>query len=274
MRSIMSKMKKCVCLAVLAAFVLLTVHLVRETRRLRSQVQQLEEERRRTAIAAIGPGLIGISDEEKERMVDIYRDIAQAYTTRDMMAMRIAMLRLPSTSDHLTWDMRPQVEKPLAEAFNDTFLRTTKLLDFDTPAQLAEFLKANIEVALFFGNVYTRQKCFSAASFMESLTFQRLKQYEEKFAKEGKDEFRNVSAKALAFWTAWVESPYGFIRQHARWEFRVSTEYVKILKPERTMSRDDAAKQSYGLAAALFKPTGYTPTWLSEYAVKQPCDPL
>ena len=102
------------------------------------------------------------------------------------------------------------------------------------------------------------------------MTFQRLKQYEEKFAKEGRDEFKDVAEKALAFWTAWVESPYGFIRQHARWEFRVSTEYVKILKPERTMSRDDAAKQSYGLAAALLKPTGYTPAWLSEYAVKQP----
>ena len=100
------------------------------------------------------------------------------------------------------------------------------------------------------------------------MTFQRLKQYEEKFAKEGRDEFKDVAEKALAFWTAWVESPNGFIRQHAVWEFCVSTEYVKMLKPERAMSRDDAARQSYGLAAAMFKPTGYTPAWLSESAVK------
>ena len=93
-----NKMKKYVYLAVLAAFVPLTVHLLRETRRLRDQVQNLEEERRRTAVAAIDPGYVGVSDEEKEKMTGIYRDIAQAYTNRDIMAMRIAMLKMPSVN--------------------------------------------------------------------------------------------------------------------------------------------------------------------------------
>ena len=97
----------------------------------------------------------------------------------------------------------------------------------------------------------------------------RLKQYEEKFAREGKDELRNVAAKEITFWTAWIESEAGFTRQYAIHEFRLNTDYAKIVKPERAMSRDDAARQSYGLAAAMFKPTGYTPTWLSEFAVKQ-----
>ena len=263
-------MKKYVYLAVLAASVMLTVHFVIETLRLRNQVQHLEEERKRAAFMAIDPGYVGVSEEEKERMIGIYQDIAQAYSNRDIMAMRIAMLKLPAVNDHLSWQISPQIEKPLSAALDNTFLRTEKLLDFDTSAQFDGFVKSNIEVALFLGGVYARRKCFDIASFMESLTFQRLKQYEEKFAKEGKDEFKDVAAKALAFWTAWVESPNGFIRQHARWEFRVSTEYAKILKPERAMSRDDAARQSYGLAAALFKPTGYIPAWLSEYAVEQP----
>ena len=174
-------MKKCVYLAALAAFVLLTVHLVRETRRLRSQVQQLEEERVRAAHAKFVSAWVDITDDEREGMVNIYRSIAQAYTNRDIMAMRIAMLKLPAASDHLSWQLRPLIEKPLTVAFNDNFLRTAKLLDFDTSEQLTEFLSANIEVALFLGDVYTRQKCFSQASYVESTTFLRLKQYKEKY---------------------------------------------------------------------------------------------
>ena len=86
-------MKKCVYLAVLAAFVLLTVHLVRETRRLRSQVQQLEEERVRAAHAKFVSAWVDITDDEREGMVNIYRSIAQAYTNHDIMAMRIAMAK-------------------------------------------------------------------------------------------------------------------------------------------------------------------------------------
>ena len=266
-------MKKCIYLAVLAAFVLLTIHLVREKQQLRGQVQQLEEERRRAVVAVMDQGLVGISDAEQERMTGIYRDIAQAYTNRDIMAMRLAMLKLPEVSDHLTWETRPRVERPLTVVFNNTFLRATKLLDFDTSGQFAEFLKANIEVAMFFGDVCLRQKRFEMASYVETMTFFRLKQYKEKFDKEGKGEFRDVAAKALEYWTAWVESPHGFTRQQVRWEFRVSTEYLKILKPELAKSREKAAKHAYCLVKALFKPTGYTPAWLSEYAVKKPTAP-
>lgn len=269
-----NKMKKYVYLAVLAAFVPLTVHLLRETRRLRDQVQNLEEERRRTAVAAIAAGWVGISEDEQEKLIGIYRDIAQAYTNQDIMAMHIAMLKLPEVNDHLTWQISSRIEKPLFALFNDTFLRTTRLFDFDTQAQFDGFVKSNIEVALFLGGVYARRKCFDIASFMESLTFQRLKQYEEKFAREGKDEFREVAAKALSLWTAWIESPKGFTRQKAIWEVRTSTEYAEILKPECALPREKALLSARKNAEAMLKPTGLAPAWLSEFGDKQPCDPL
>ena len=229
-----SNMKKYVYLAVLAASVLLSIHLSCETRRLRNQVHQLEDERIRAANAKFRAGCVGVSDGEKEKMIGIYRDIAQAYTNHDIMAMRIAMLKMPSVNDHLTWQIRPPIESPLTVVFDKAFRLAPKLSDFDSPVQFEKFVKANTEVALFMGGVYARRKRFEFASSYETLTLERLKQYEERFAKEGKDEFRNVAAKEIAFWTAWI------------------------------------ARQSYGLAAAMFKPTGYTPAWLSEYAVKQP----
>ena len=266
-------MKKYIYLAVLAASVLLAIHFFRETRRLSYRVWQLEMERRRTAAAVMDQGLVGISADEKERITDIFRDIAQAYTNRDIMAMRIAMLKVPSINDHLEWDVRTDVRKPLYEPFHDEFLFVKKLSDFDSPEQFAKFIKANTEMALFFGDVYARQKCFDYASHAEITTFLRLRQYEEKFAKEGKDELRDIAAKELEFWTAFIESPRGFTRQYVHWDVRTSTECAAIIWPKHALTRDKAMEQARKLAETTLKPTGLTPAWLSEFskmAVEQP----
>ena len=260
---------KYVYLVVLAALVLLTVHLFRETRWLQDRVQQLEEERVRAANAEFRAGCAGVSDGQKEKMIGIYRDIPQAYTNLDIMAMRIAMLKLPPVNDHLTWQIKPPIESPLTVVFDKAFRLAPKLSDFDSPVQFQRFVKVNTEVALFLGGVYARRKSFDFAASYEILTVLRLKQYEEKFAKEGKDELRNVASNELAFWTTWIESWQGFTRQYANHEFRLNTAYAKVVKPERAMSRDEAARQSYGLAVTLLKPTGYTPAWLPEYSIKQ-----
>ena len=267
-------MKKCVYLAILAVSILLTINLLCETRRLRSKVQQLEDERVRAAHAKFRAGCVGVSDSVREEMFGIYRDIAQAYTNRDIMAMRIAMLKMPSVNDHLTWQIRPPIESPLTMVFDKAFRFASKLSDFDSPVQFERFVKANTEVALFLGGVYARRKSFDFASSYETLTFLRLRQYKEKFEKEGKVELKNVAVKEIAFWTAWIESREGFTRQYANHEFRLNTDYAKIVKPECALPREKALLSARKNAEAMLKPTGLTPAWLSEFGDKQPCDPL
>ena len=176
-------------------------------------------------------GWVGVSVEESEQMTGIYRDIAQAYTNRDITAMRIAMLKLPPVNDHITWQIRPPIEAPLTIVFDKAFRLKTELSDFDSPAQFT------------------------------------------KFAKEGKNELRDIAAKELEFWKAWIESSRGFTRQYANHEFGLNTDYAKIVKPERAMSRNDAARQSYGLAASALKPTGLSPAWLSGFRPDAPNAP-
>ena len=248
---------------------LLAAYFSHETRRLRDRVLQLEGERMQAAHAKFSPGWVGVSDEERDRMTGIYRDIAQAYTNRDIMAMRIAMLKLPSVNDHLTWQIRPPIEAPLTVVFDKAFRLTANLFDFDSPVQFKKFVKANTETALFLGDVYARRKSFDFASSYETLSFLRLRQYEEKFAKEGKDELRDIAAKELEFWTAWIESPKSFTRQYVHWEVLTSTEYAAIISPKLALSRVKAMEEARKLAAALLKPTGLTPAWLSEFTVKQ-----
>lgn len=263
-----SNMKRCIYLAVLVASMLLAAHFSHETRRLRDHVLQLECERVRAAHAKFSPGWVGVSDEERDRMTGIYRDIAQAYTNRDIMAMRVAMLKLPSVNDHLTWQIRPPIEAPLTVVFDKAFRLAPMLSDFDSPVQFERFVKASTEVALFLGGVYARRKSFDFASSYETLTFLRLRQYKEKFAKEGKDELRDIAAKELEFWIAFIESPKSFTRQYVHWEVRTSTEYAAIIRPNRALPHDKAMEQARKLAAAVLKPTGLSPAWLSEFQVQ------
>ena len=261
-------MNKYVYLVILAMLVVLTINLLQEARQLRERVRQLEEERVRAANAEFMVGIVEVSDAEKERMHSIYQDIAQAYTNRDIMAMRIAMLKLPPVVDQLNWQIIPKIEKPLNEVFDSSFRLTTKLLDFDSPAQFDKFVKANTEVALFMGGLSARRKSFDFAASYETLSFERLKQYEEKFAREGKDELRDIAANELEFWAAWIESPNGFTRQYARYILRSTMEYNKIVKPELALSRDKALHLAYDIVTKFLKPTGYTPAWLSEFTVE------
>ena len=86
-------MKKSVYLVALAVFVLLTIHLFRETRRLRSQVQQLEGERDQAILAEFRRDWRSLPEEDKARVVGIYNEVAQAYANRDAMGMLMSIRR-------------------------------------------------------------------------------------------------------------------------------------------------------------------------------------
>ena len=255
------------CCAIIAVLVLKAYLLHYEVRRLRSQVMQFQEERRREAAAALDPGFVGVSDDEKARMIGIYCDIAQAYSNRNVMAMRTAMLKLPQVNDHLSWQFSQEIERPFYSAFGKEFLLARKPSDFDSPEQFEEYVNVNIEAALFFGGLYAKRKGFEMSSHFETLTLERLKQYEAKFDNEGKSDLRDVAAKALSFWIAWIESPNGFTRQYAHWIVRANFDYARIVKPEFALTHEKAMERAYNYANILLTKSGYTPSWLSEFQV-------
>ena len=254
---------------ILAMLVGLVISLRCETMRLRNQVVQFQEERRREAVAALDPEYVGVSEDEKIKTTGIYGDIARAYSNCNIMAMRTAMLKLPQVNNHLSWQVSPEIEHPFYSAFSKAFLLAGKLSDFDSPEQFAKYVYANIEAALFFGELYAKRKTFKHSSDVECLTLERLKQYEAKFDKEGKSEMKDIATKALLFWIAWIESPNGFTRQYARWLVASNFEYARLVKPEFALTRENAMKGAYTCAKLFLSKSGYTPSWLSEFQVKE-----
>ena len=182
------------------------------------------------------------------------------------------MLKLPQVNDQQTWQWAPDVDSSFYSAFTETFLLARKPSDFDSPEQFTEYSHLNIEAALFLGDAYARQQHFESSSYVEYRTLYCLKRYEAKFDKEDKAEMKAAAAKALSFWIAWIESPNGFTRQCAHWMVRANSDYARLVKPELALTREKAMKGAYTFAKLFLSKSGYTPSWLSEFQVKDDKD--
>ena len=265
-------MMRLVCSVTLAVLALVAALLFSETRRLRRQIQHMEEERNQAVIAEYTRDWRSLPEDEKTRIVGIYKEIAQAYANRDAVAMSMSMLKLPQINGQInglqTWQWGPDVDGSFDAAFKKTFFLAEKLTDFDSPEQFAEYVKLNLAAAIFRGNAYARQKSFEFSAHVECNTLRRLKQYEAKFDKEGKTELKAIATKALSYWIAWIESPNGFTRQYAHWLIFANFEYARLVKPELALTREKAMNLAYNYAKIFLSKSGYTPSWLSELQVQ------
>jgi len=260
-------MMRLVCLIALTALALAVALLFFETRQLRRQIQHMEEERDQAVLAEYRRDWRSLPEGEKARVVGIYKEVAQAYANRDAMAMHMSMLKLPQINDQQTWQWAPDVDSSFYSAFRKTFFLAERLSEFDSPGQFAEYVQLNVAGALFLGGAYARRQFFEASSRVECRTLYCLKQYEAKFEKEGKAELRDVAAKALSFWIAWIESPNGFTRLCAHRKVRDS-DYIGLVKPELALTREQAMSNAYAYAKTVLSRSGYTPSWLSEFQVQ------
>lgn len=261
-----------VCFVSMAALALAVAFLFSETGRLRRQIQHMEDERDQAVIAEFRRDWRSLPEDEKARIVGIYKEVAQAYANRDAVAMYMSMLKLPHVNNQQTWQWGPDVDRSFNTAFKRAFLLAEKLLDFDSPEQFTEYVELNIAAAIFLGNAYARQRSFEFSANVECNTLQRLKQYEAKFDKDGKTELKAIATKALSFWIAWIESPNGFTRQYAHWLIFANFEYARLVKPELALTRENAMKGAYTCAKLFLSKSGYTPSWLSEFQVKEDKD--
>ena len=258
-----------VCFVSMAALALAVAVLFSETGRLRRQIQHMEDERDQAVIAEFRRDWRSLPEDEKARIVGIYKEVAQAYANRDAVAMYMSMLKLPQVNAQQTWQWGPDVDRSFDAAFKKAFFLAEKLTDFDSPEEFAEYVNLNVAAAIFLGNAYARQQDFEFSAGVEHLTLQRLKQYEAKFDKEGKTELKAITTKALSFWTAWIESPNGFTRQCAHRMVRANSDYARLVKPELALTREKAMSNAYTYAKIVLSRSGYTPSWLSEFQVKE-----
>ena len=183
-----------------------------------------------------------------------YRRALDAYHARDLNALRTALYELPAF---------PDVRMPLAFAFDDTFLRTERLLNFEDVGEFERFAWANTEMSMYYGRLYIREKSFEVLTCVEELTFLRFRKYKEKFHAEGKKDLEQAAQRFMDLWIAHIESPEGFTRIGVRGMIRQQTELVDAARPGCGMSKKGAISLGRAMSMGLVR-NGYTPTWLDK----------
>ena len=183
-----------------------------------------------------------------------YRKAADAYQSRDLIALRTALYMLPA---------HPDTKMPLRLAFDDSFLRTERLLDFEDAEEFERFAWANTETSAFYGGLYLREKRFEMSLCVEYLTFLRFRKYKEKFHAVGKNDLEQVALRFMDLWIAHIESPEGFTRRAVRGMIRQQTELVDAHRPGCGMSQKGAISLGRAMSMGIVR-CGYTPKWLDK----------
>ena len=192
--------------------------------------------------------VVGVSPESA------YRKAAEAYQSRDLVALRTSLYSLPAY---------PDVKMPLRFAFDDSFLRAKRLLDFNNVDEFECFAWANTDVAMFYGRLYERSRKFEMLTCIEELSFLRFKSYREKFHAEGRKDLEQTAKRFMDLWVAHIESPEGFTRIGIRGMIKQQTELVDAARPGCGMSQEGAISLGRAMSIGLVR-CGYTPKWLDE----------
>ena len=192
--------------------------------------------------------VVGVSPESA------YRKATEAYQARDPIALRTALYSLPAF---------PDVRMPVAFDFDDTFLRTGRLLDFEDVGEFERFAWANTEMSMYYGRLYIREKNFEVLTCIEELTFLRFRKYREKFHAEGKKDLEQVAQRFVDLWIAHIESPEGFTRIGTRGMIKQQTELVDAARPGCGMSQKGAISLGRAMSMGIVR-CGYTPKWLDK----------
>lgn len=183
-----------------------------------------------------------------------YRKAAEAYQSRDLIALRTALNSFPAFPDN---------KMPLRLVFDDSFLRNERLHDFENPEEFKRFAWVNTEVSMFYGRMYIRGKEFRIPISIEYLTFLRFRKYKEKFHAEGKNDLEQVAQRFMDLWIAHIESPEGFTRIGLRSLVRQRTELDEAIRPGGGVSHEDVIEFGRGMTRGLIS-CGYTPKWLDK----------
>ena len=221
---------------------------------LRERVAAAEQKRLNFVMEMLCRGRGDVVDVVGVNPVLSCRRALDAYHARDLIALRTALYELPAF---------PDVRMPLAFAFDDTFLRTERLLDFEDVGEFERFAWANTEMSMYYGSLYIRGREFEVLTCVEELTFLRFRKYKEKFHAEGKKDLEQAAQRFMDLWIAHIESPEGFTRIGVRGTIKKQTELVDAARPGCGMSQKGAISLGRVMTRGLIR-CGYTPKWLDK----------
>lgn len=254
-------MKKMLPWLAIVAGACLVAWLWTSNQRLRREVDSLQQMRWSRVRAILGPCARSVASSDDDALRNGYARIAEAYLNGDRLGMAVAMAALPTSGSDVRWNISVRHDAPLSTAFDDTFLRTDDLRDFQSAESFESFAWINLDLAAFYGRLFLRQNRFESLCCVECLVHLRLMQYHDKFVREGRTGLQDVARRFTDLWEAHIDSPDGFTKQGVRGMYLMNTVYARACGHGPGLSRENALAMARSLANGLVK-CGYRPQWL------------
>lgn len=257
------RVKWVVVVAVLIACVVAVNISLREVGTFRVRIKACEQDRLAVLKEIYESPKENPNASQLKEMGSIYAGIVAAYTNEDSLALRKSIARLPAVHDRMNWQVATGVKFSFVQALNENFLRARQLRDFTTVEDFNRYMTISLEAARFYGESEIRRKEYEFPIAVEYLALNQLRKYCEKFQAAGRNDLSKAAARQREFWIARIESRDGLTRQCAEYALRYNTIYMKALKPERALTREQGVLQARQTANGLIN-CGYRPKWLDE----------
>ena len=201
---------------------------------------------------------------QSNEAAEVFARIAEAYRHEQVDDMRKYIGQCPGYVTNIVDYVYDELTTPCARSFCDSFTHNDVMKEFRSVSEFERYAESNVEMAKFLGRLdLQRGAYYDYLKFVEALTYKRLKDYKDKFHREGKKELEKAAGHYVEIWVKQIESPNGFTRRHM-WHYAY-LQYPLVENGTMTPEKLHAWVIRYG--TSLLSRFGYTPKWVGEFSV-------
>ena len=207
------------------------------------------------------PKRISITSEQSNMVTKVFASILEAYKRHDVERMNTAMKDVPDIVTNMQDKVFIQLSRPLSDALDEHFLRRQLPMEFSGVDELSAYLRSNLELTLFLGNVALAREDFTKmVDIYDALVLSQLLNYKTLYHEQRAESLEKCVDGFIEIWHRQIESEHGFTRQ-CMW-YQVDAGWTLYHEGFCTLEQlTDRVK----LGADQLLRLGYTPKWLSEF---------
>ena len=208
-----------------------------------------------------------ISEAQSNEIAVVFARMAEAYAHGEREAMLACTNELPDVVTNIPDRVFAQLVSPLARPLIYEFANTDgpiphEMKDFDDAKAFESYVRINLDVALFIGNMYLKRERYDKCPLevIDATVLKQLLLYKEKFHAAERYDLEKVADGFIEEWHGQIESESGFTRQ-VMW-FQV--DFLWGFYNSGELSLEKLSERAKKYAKPLIR-IGYTPKWLSEF---------
>lgn len=208
-----------------------------------------------------------ITEAQSNELAAVFARMAEAYAHGERVAMLACTNELPDVITNIPDRVFAQLVSPLARQLLYEFAYTDgrvphEMKDFDDAKAFESYVRINLDVALFIGNMYLKRERYDSCplGILDAAILEQLLLYKEKFHAAERSDLEKVADGFIAEWHEQIESENGFTRQ-VMW-FQVDLQWEHYNSGAWSLEKLSEWAKKY--AKHLIR-LGYTPKWLSEF---------